>query len=118
MSKHELITDLYKNAVDKKDTNYLATFLSESVRFRIGNHDEIIGLDKVIDANRSFFNTIDTMSHTIERVILQGDYSVCHGYVDYKRLDGSHTTSMFATVLKHEGNKISEYFVFADLSNL
>ncbi len=118
MSKYELIVNLYKNAVDKKDTEYLATLLCERVRFRIGNHDEIVGLDKVIDANESFFKTIDSMSHTIEKVIIEGDHSVCHGRVDYKRLDGSRISSMFATVLKHDGDKISEYLVFADLSDL
>ncbi|WP_338517966.1 nuclear transport factor 2 family protein [Alteromonas gracilis] len=118
MSKHELIIDLYKNAVDKKDANYLATLLTENVRFRIGNHDEIVGLDSVIDANKSFFTTIDTMSHTIEKIMVEGDYSVCHGHVDYKRLDGSHTSSMFATVVKYKGDKISDYLVFADLSAL
>ncbi|MAG77172.1 MAG: hypothetical protein CL811_10485 [Colwelliaceae bacterium] len=118
MNKHDLIVDLYKNAVDKKDANYLAKLLTENVRFRIGNHDEIVGLYKVIDANKSFFKTIEAMSHTIEKIVVEDDYSVCHGRVDYIRLDGSRTSSMFATMLKHEGDKISDYLVFADLSAL
>ena len=118
MNRQELIIDLYKNAVDEKDVNHLATLLAENVAFRIANHDPIYGLENVTEANTNFFNSIGSMNHSIEQVITEGEYSVCHGRVSYIRLDGSKTSAVYSTVLRFIDNKISEYKVFADISAL
>jgi len=118
MTRNELIIDLYKNAVDAKDAGYLSRMITDDIIFRIGNHEPVVGLSDVVDANQSFFATIGSMIHTIDKLITEGDQSVCYGTVNYVRLDGSKTSAAFATVLKFFEEKISEYYVYADLSEL
>ncbi len=115
---YNFIVDIYKIAVDAKDTNYLSGFLADDVHFRIGNHDMIVGKKAVLDANRSFFSSITSMKHQIDNVWSQNHHIICNGIVDYKRLDGTDFSATFATVLKLEDNKITEYFVYADISEL
>lgn len=118
MTRDDLIIDLYKNAVDARDTEHLARFITDDAVFRIGNHDPIIGVKDVVSVNENFFHSIDSMNHTIDKILNEADYSVCYGTVRYVRLDGSKTSAVFATVLRFVGDKISEYYVYADLSEL
>jgi len=112
------IKDLYKNAVDGKDADHLATFLTDDVHFRLGNHQPVRGKSAVLDANRTFFSSITSMSHVIENIWSQRDDLICNGSVDYVRLDGSAHSATFVTVLKLKEGKIADYLVYADLSQL
>ncbi|SDE50046.1 nuclear transport factor 2 family protein [Kordiimonas lacus] len=118
MNSTNFITDLYKNAVDGMDTAQLAPFLAEDVRFRIGNHDPVKGKKAVLDANHAFFCSIGSMAHTIDNIWPHGDDIICNGTVDYVRLDGSAHSATFATVLTLKDGEISDYLVYADLSQL
>lgn len=111
------IAQLYQ-AVDNRDVDSLGTFLAEDIVFRLGNFDSVIGFDAVIEANKSFFASIKQMAHTIEDVWSQGDDVICHGRVDYVRLDDTETSATFSTVLKLKDEKIVNYLVFVDLSQL
>jgi len=113
----QLITDLYRH-VDGKNVNALNELLSEEVSFRLGNGDEIIGKNAVLAANANFFSSITSMHHSIADIVSLDDKLFCHGEVDYIRLDGSHCSAYFSTMLVLENNKIRDYLVFADISAL
>ena len=117
MNANQLIENLYKS-VDAKDLNYLQNILAEDVRFRIGSHDAIQGIDAALAANRGFFAGIESMQHSIDQVWSQQDNVICHGQVNYIRLDGSEYSAPFATILKMQGDKIQDYLVYADISAL
>jgi len=117
MNANQLIENLYKR-VDAKDLNYLQNILAEDVRFRIGSNDVIQGIDAALAANRGFFASIESMQHSIDRVWSQQDNVICHGQVNYVRLDGSKYSAPFATILKMQGEKIQDYLVYADISAL
>jgi ketosteroid isomerase-like protein len=118
MRAEYFVKDLYKNAVDGKDVDHLSNFLSDDVLFRIGNYDPVRGKGAVLEANRTFFGSITSMAHTIDNIWSQDNSIICNGSVDYVRLDGSAHSAVFATVLKLENEKIADYFVYADLSQL
>ena len=118
MNTTDYIKDLYSNAVDRKDVDHLSSFLLDDVQFRIGNHDPVHGKSAVLEANRAFFASITSMTHTIDNICSQDDDVVCNGSVDYIRLDGSAHSVTFATVLKLENDKIADFSVYADLSQL
>ena len=105
-------------SVDAKDLNYLDEVLADDVRFRIGNNDVVAGKQAVLDANRGFFASIESMSHKIDNAWTVNEDVICNGRVDYVRLDGSTFTAPFATVLKLQKNKIIDYLVYADVSAL
>lgn len=113
----QLITSLYK-AVDNKDLNYLEFILAEHVNFRIGNFNTITDKHTALDANKQFFNSIGSMKHSIDKVWSAGKDVICSGIVDYVRLDGSEHCAFFSTQLTLVGGKITDYFVYADISEL
>jgi ketosteroid isomerase-like protein len=118
MNRQTFVKDLYRNAVDQKDIFALAATLADDVRFRIGNHDPVIGKNDVLTANQAFFGSITSMSHEIDAVYSEGDATICNGSVHYVRLDGSKHSAVFSTTLVFRDNLISDYLVFADISGL
>ncbi len=121
----QLVTELYQ-AVDAKNVDYLGDKLAENTRFRIGNYPAETNKSIILDANRDFFSSIDSMRHTIEDVFSQTifkdgksvDKITCFGHVDYVRLNSTEHSVVFSTFLEIENNKITDYLVFADLSAL
>ncbi|WP_017221523.1 nuclear transport factor 2 family protein [Moritella dasanensis] len=114
---NQLITSLYK-AVDKKDLNYLESILAEHVNFRIGNFDTITDKRTALDANKKFFGSIDSMKHSIDKIWSVDKDILCSGMVDYIRHDGTGHSAYFSTQLTLIDGKITEYFVYADISGL
>ncbi len=117
MTANTLIKDLYES-VDAKSINYLEQILAEQVRFRIGNYDIVSGKQAVLEANIGFFASIKAMSHKIDNIWMVKDDIICNGQVSYVRLDGSEFSVPFATILKLKENKIIDYLVYADLTEL
>ena len=114
---NQMIAELYKN-VDQKNLHFLNEVLDEKVRFRIGNAKETIGKDAVLAENGKFFMSITSMNHTIIDVWSENNTIICHGRVNYIRLNGSHCAANFSTVLLVKKKRIVDYLVFADLSKL
>lgn len=125
LQAQQLVKNLYQ-AVDQKDVGYLQKHLSQTIRFCIGNSPVATNKTEILEANHQFFNSIRSMSHTIEDVILQVENKqsvsinklACYGRVDYVRLDGTEHSAVFSTILEVENDLITNYFVFADLSGL
>ena len=120
-----LVTELYQ-AVDAKNVDYLDDKIAENTRFRIGNYPAETNKSKILDANRNFFSSINSMRHTVEDIFSQTifkegksvDKITCFGHVDYVRLNGTEHSVFFSTFLEIENNKINDYLVFADISAL
>lgn len=121
----QLVTDLYK-AVDAKNVDYLDEKLAQETRFRIGNYPAETNKASILNANRDFFNSIKSMSHTIEDMVSQAGTKkgkpvtkiTCFGRVDYVRLDGTDHSAVFSTFLEVKNDLITDYLVFADISGL
>ncbi len=105
-------------AVDRKDVDYLAEILGDSVRFQLGNYPAVAGRTEVLEANRGFFSSIDSMSHTLDKVWQVDSETICCGEVNYVRLDKSTYQARFATVLSWREGLIEDYQVYADISEL
>ena len=114
---NELVTKLYQ-AVDTREARCLEPFLSPSVTFQLGNNPPVSGMEAVLEINASFFSSIAGMAHTIDAVWSQGADIICNGSVRYTRLDGSHLSIPFATILTTERGLIHDYKVYADVSPL
>ena len=103
----QLVTELYQ-AVDPKNVDYLGDKLAEKTRFRIGNYPAETNKSTILDANRDFFSSIDSMRHTIEDVFSQTifkdgksvDKITCFGRVDYVCLNSTEHSVVFSTFLE------------------
>ncbi len=111
------IRDLYRQ-VDAKNIDYLAGILNSEINFCIGDNPVLQDKAAVLLANQGFFSSINSMEHQLDHIWQDGEHVGCYGQVNYVRLDGSKLSAKFSTTLKIENEKISDYYVFADLSKL
>ena len=65
-----------------------------------------------------FFNSIKTLEHSVNDVWHTDDAIVSHGIVTYTRHDDSTLTVPFANIFKMKGERIKDYLIFADISEL
>lgn len=117
MNYVKLVKELYQH-VDNLDLNGLETLMARDVNFRLGNFDSVNGVNDVLLANKSFFESIKGMKHTFDKIWVQGSEVICNGSVDYIRLDGSGHSITFATILEFDGQEIVNFLVYADISGL
>jgi len=117
MNKTTFIKNLYQ-VVDNKSVADLSNYLADNVNFRLANFDAVIGKQAVLEANQTFFSSITTMAHRIDNVWQQEEDIICNGRVDYIRLDGSKFSANFSTILKLQSDKIINYLIYADISQL
>ncbi|WED25599.1 hypothetical protein L3V77_11040 [Vibrio sp. DW001] len=71
-----------------------------------------------MEMNRQFFSSIAGMSHTFVDIWNQNDVIICNGQVSYIRKDGSKHSANFATFLTMKEALISDYKIYADVSQL
>ena len=117
MNATQFVKSLYAN-VDSKNLNGLAGMLDEEVRFKFANHDAVNGMEDTLQANEGFFSSINSMRHSFNGIWQQGDTIICNGQVHYVRLNGSECSAEFATILTIRNEKITNYLIYADVSEL
>lgn len=117
MPDNEFLQPLF-HSIDNKDSTAFQQFLTPDCTFRLGNLPVVTGREAIGTAVAGFFDSLQSISHTIADTWHTADSSLCHGSVCYTRHDGSQLTVPFANILKREANLISEYLVFVDISGL
>ncbi|MCZ6469221.1 MAG: nuclear transport factor 2 family protein [Candidatus Dadabacteria bacterium] len=117
MENRNIMKELYQY-VDDKNINGLESLLAENVHFRLGNFESVRGLKNVLEANTSFFKSIESMKHQIDNIWQEKNDVICNGKVEYIRLDGSKHSITFASILTIIDGKIDNYLVYADVSKL
>jgi ketosteroid isomerase-like protein len=117
MADNDWVNDLFQ-AIDKRDTEAFLTFLSDDVFFRFGNAEPAHGKNNVGNVVRGFFNSIKGIQHDINETWSMDGKTVCHGFVTYTRLDDTSLTVPFAVILQTNMDKIHEYLIYADVSQL
>ncbi len=111
------VKELYKN-VDALNLDFLDKVLDKDVVFNFSNSHSIQGKENVLKSNSSFFSSIKAMKHAIEDIYKIDNTLICNGSVNYTRHNNSKHMVKFATILKIDNDKIINYKIFADVSNL
>ena len=115
--KKEDVLSLFE-AIDNFDTKTFASFLDEEASFKFGNMPAVKGKNAIFEFVAGFFQAIKAIGHTnLEVWELEGIRFV-NGTVTYTRLDGSTLTVNFANTFKLNGDKIKDYLIFIDNSEL
>jgi len=117
MPDPEFLQTLF-HSIDNKDSSAFLQYLAEDCTFRMGNLPAVKGRDAIGTAVAGFFDSLQSISHTLTDSWHTADCSICHGSVSYTRHDGSVLTVPFAVILKREARLINEYLVFLDISGL
>lgn len=105
-------------AIDSKDAATFVSFLTTDAVFRFGSAPAVQGRDAIEAAVGGFFNSIAACTHTITNTLSQDNTLVCEGLVAYRRHDGSEITLPFADVFEFEGELITDYKIYMDISPL
>lgn len=117
MGRQEWVKGLLKS-IDDMDAEKFCGFLTENARFKFGNADAVMGREKIKEAVAGFFSTIDGMQHTVSDIVESGQSLVCRGDVTYTKKDGSEVSVPFVNFFKMDGDLVSDYQIYIDVSPL
>ncbi len=117
MTCSEKVRSLFE-CIDRKDADGFAGYLAEDAVFRFGNAEPVAGRDAVREMVAGFFQSIAALSHNVEQSWEVDGHLIAHGQVTYTRHDGTTLTVPFADLLATRDGLISEYLIFADVSEL
>ncbi len=105
-------------SVDEKNVKKFSSFLSDDCLFRFGNLPAVHGVDAIGEFVSGFFDSIESLKHDISDVWIVPEGAICHGMVSYIRHDTSVLSIGFANILKRNNDKVYEYLIFIDTSQL
>jgi ketosteroid isomerase-like protein len=104
-------------AVDRKDTAYLARQFAADITFRFGNADVVEGRPAVLHACETFLASIARIRHDIEHLWqVDTDRVVAVMTVHYQRLDAGKLSLPCANTFRVRGGEVSDYRIYMDIT--
>ena len=104
-------------AIDRKDTVYLARHFADDIAFRFGNADVVEGRPAVVRTCEAFFAGIAGIRHEIEYLWqVDADWVVAVMTVHYEKLDGGRLSLPCANTFRVRGGKVSDYRIYMDIT--
>jgi uncharacterized protein (TIGR02246 family) len=105
-------------ALDAFDANAFASFLTEDAIFVFGNADPLKGKHTIRDGVANFFTSIAAIRHELIETWVVPDAIICRGIVTYTRHNGTQLQVPFANVFKLRNERIQEYLIYIDNTQL
>ncbi|MGL4652027.1 nuclear transport factor 2 family protein [Cetobacterium sp.] len=110
--------DNLSKALDSKNTEVVLEYLTDNCIFQAGNIPAVQGKEAIKNIFDQFYLAVKSITHEITDIFESGDSVVQRGTVTYTRLDGSTLKVPVCDVLKISDNKIAEYYIYIDWSEL
>ena len=101
-------------AIDARDADAFAAFLTEDGEFRFGNAPPVLGRAAIRAAVAGFFAAIGGCRHRLIASWTGPGTAVCEGEVTYTRHDGSTLTVPFVNVFELRSGRIRSYRIYID----
>ncbi len=105
-------------AVDSKDEQRLARFLTENCTFVYANNEPVIGRENVAESSKNFMASIAGIKHQLLDVWAFDDVIVSRIEVTYTRKDGSTLTVPAVTIWRLRDRQIDDYRIYIDVAPL
>jgi ketosteroid isomerase-like protein len=105
-------------AIDRKDADGFASFLTKDASFRFANAPVICNKENIRNAVAIFLSNIKGLRHRILNVWEQDSVIICEGEVIYTRYNGSELALPFVDILRIKADLISDYRIYMDISAL
>ena len=106
------------NDIDSMDAEKFVSYLDDNVTFTFGNAPTVKGKEATRQMVDGFFKSIKGISHKKIRMWEHPDSIIYQGTSSYTRHDGSELTVPFLNVFILKGEKIIDYKIYIDLSQL
>jgi hypothetical protein len=116
MNKEDILA-LFK-AIDRFDTKAFVSYLDEEANFKFGNIPVVKGRNAIFEFVAGFFQAIRGIRHTNFEIWELEGIRFVNATVTYTRLDGSTLTVNFSNTFKLKGDRIKDYLIFIDNSEL
>jgi len=113
----DYVLEVYE-AVDSKDEQRLAHFLTESCTFVYANSDPVVGRANVAEASKKFLALIAGIKHQLLDVWALDDVIVSRLEVTYTRKDSSTLTVPAVTIWRMRDGQIDDYRIYIDIAPL
>ena len=113
----DYVLEVYE-AVDSKDEQRLARFLTENCTFVYANSDPVVGRANVAEASKKFIALIAGIKHQLLDVWALDDVIVSRLEVTYTRKDGSTLTVPAVTIWRMRDGQIDDYRIYIDIAPL
>jgi ketosteroid isomerase-like protein len=111
-----LIRRLFE-AIDRKDTAYLARHFADDIAFRFGNADVVEGRPGVVQTCEAFLAGIAGIRHEIEHLWqVDADRVVVVMTVHYEKLDGGRISLPCANTFRVRDGEVSDYRIYMDIT--
>ena len=105
-------------AVDSKDEQRLAHFLTENCTFVYANSDPVVGRENIAESSKHFLALIAGIKHQLLDVWAVNDVIVSRLEVTYTRKDGSTLTVPAVTIWRVRDKQIEDYRIYIDVAPL
>ncbi len=115
--KREDILKLFKS-IDEADVKTFLSYLDDDANFKFANLPVVSGQKNIGEFLDGFFKSIKSLEHKNLEVYELEDIRFVNGNVTYTRHDGSTLSVDYSNTLKLKGNKIYDYLIFVDNSDL
>ena len=113
----EYASEVYK-AVDSKDEQRMASFLTENCTFVYANSEPVVGRANIAEASKNFMALIADIKHQLLDVWAVDDVIVSRLEVTYTRKDGSTLIVPAVTIWRIRNKQIDEYRIYIDVAPL
>lgn len=104
--------------VDAMDAGAFARFFTEDGVFRFGNAPSVSGRDEIARSVDEFYSALSSLQHQILDVWEQDDVVISEVEVTYNRKDGARIDLPASTIARCDGDLISDYRIYMDISPL
>lgn len=99
---------------DARDVATFASFMTDDIRLRLGNADQVEGKPAFVDAVNAFLGSVAATRHEVLKVWSDEDVVVVEFDVHYTRLDGGKVTVPCCNVLRVRDGLVAEYRSYID----
>ncbi|MFP4059023.1 MAG: nuclear transport factor 2 family protein [Bacteroidales bacterium] len=117
MDRKITVIEMYKK-VDQADPEGVASYLTDDAIFRFANIPAVQGKENIITFLKVFYEQIKRISHYDFEFFEAKEALIANGIVKYTRLNGTELEVPFSVTLKFKNDKIQEYLIFVDNSEL
>lgn len=105
-------------ALDRESVPGLFPYLHDEVVWRFASYPAGKGKDSFAAGWSAMSGRVKTLEHAVHTVFAEGDAVFCHGDVSYHLRDAPTVTVPFANVFRLLDEKISEYLIYVDASEV
>ena len=100
------------------DADRFVSKLTQSASFRLGGNPAVVGRQAIRDMVAKTFSAFRSIRHRLVEFVEKADTLVYEAEVTYTFQDGRELTLPYVNVLRFDGQQVSDYRIYLDLSVL